>query len=560
MNLKYSNVLNLNIQIEQKERQTKFSLSNYEFVVLLNSSIDKSSIKIGRVYAIPNNSFERIYYQLIQTNQNEIEINSLTGELNYIFNRNLFEKTQIEFDVQASILKRNSSKMLITQTKVKVFIRYLNYLKNISFQFRINSNKSNDILQINNSNCFFLDKNIDINENLFEILVHSFVYPLDQFILSLQNYLNLFSISSSSLSNRFLLKTKQKLHSTSIYMLNISVKHKLTQQWLPNLTIELIIIDQWTTTTTTKLNVIQNQPIEFCQKNQNYILYKINQNNKKKKVGFLKVIKTNLILKKNINKNFFLSINQSEIIINQCRMSWDQLNKTNLLNQSSQYQLCLLSSYSNQCYNLTIKNDIILKKNHQWFLSMKLIELIMLIVSLIFILITILLILLICRLKDINICLKWKNSFIYRNKYGLTNVQQQFSSSSTKIKERVHSIVSGESCSPSFQSIRISIFRFFNLIENDSFNCHIDDYDQQEPMPSTNMFILSSSIRQSFSPSLTYSFQQQDIIQSNQQDLKTIPQRTSSSSSFLQETKQLLDMISTTNNQHFDLTKLTSEV
>ena len=74
------------------------------------------------------------------------------------------------------------------------------------------------------------------------------------------------------------------------------------------------------------------------------------------------------------------------------------------------------------------------------------------------------------------------------------------------------------------------------------------------------MFVLSSSIRQSFTPSINYGFQHQDISQSNQQDLKTTPQRTSSSSSFLQETKQLLDMISTTNNQHFDLTKLTSEV
>lgn len=73
------------------------------------------------------------------------------------------------------------------------------------------------------------------------------------------------------------------------------------------------------------------------------------------------------------------------------------------------------------------------------------------------------------------------------------------------------------------------------------------------------MFVLSSSIRQSFAPSLTYSFQHQDIIQSKQQDPKTTPQRTSSSSSFLQETKQLLDMISTT-NQHLDLSKLTSEV
>jgi hypothetical protein len=439
-------MLKLNIQIEQKERITKFSLSNYEFVVLLNSSLlnEKSKIKIGRVYAIPNNSFERIYYQLIQKNQNNIEINSLTGELNFIFNQNLFQ-TEITFDVQASILKRNSSKMLITQTKVKVFIRYLNQLNNISFQFRINSTK-NEILQINNSNCFFVDQNIEINENLFEIILQSFSYPFDQFILSLQNYLNLFSLSSSSSQNIFILKIKQQLHSTSIYMLNISVKHKLTQQWLPNLTIELIVIDQWTTSTTmtrkyelTTINMristnMEIQSREFCQKNQNYTLYKLNKT-KKKRIGLLKVIKSNSIIKTNQKMNLFISLNKSEIILDGCRMSFDQLNKNNSLNKSYQYQLCL-SSYSNQCYNLTIKDQImsknILNNNSKLFLSMKLVELIMLIVSLVFILITILLILLICRLKDIDICLKWKNYFIYRNKYGLTNVQQQFSS--TKIK------------------------------------------------------------------------------------------------------------------------------
>ncbi len=462
----YGSVLNLNIHIEQKERVTKFSLSNYEFVVLLNSSFssktEKSSIKIGRVYAIPNNSFERIYYQLIQKNQNEIEINSLTGELNYIFNHHLFQtestmkKNEIEFDVQASILKRNSSKMLITQTKVKVFIRYLNQLNNISFQFQVNPKRQNEILQINNSNCFFVDQNVEINENLFEINLRSFSYPSDQFILSLQNYLNAFSLSSSLSPNIFILKTKQQLHSTSIYMLNISVKHKLTQQWLPNLTIELIIVDQWTTTTTTATSslttteirttsVNQIEPIEFCQKNQNYILYKINKK-KRKKVGFLKVIKPNSISKKKQRRNLFLSINnKSEILIDGCRMIWDQLNKNNSLNKSYSYQLCLLS-YSNICYNLTVKDDILSRKivneNEKSFLSMKLVELIMLIVSLIFILITFILILLICRLKDINICLKWKNSFIYRNKYGLTNVQQQFSSSSMKIKVHFSSFIS----------------------------------------------------------------------------------------------------------------------
>jgi len=69
------------------------------------------------------------------------------------------------------------------------------------------------------------------------------------------------------------------------------------------------------------------------------------------------------------------------------------------------------------------------------------------------------------------------------------------------------------------------------------------------------MFVLPS-IRQS-SPSLTSEFERKENTQfNNENELR--PARTSSSSSFLQETKQLLEMIST--NQNFDLSKFVSDV
>jgi hypothetical protein len=92
-------------------------------------------------------------------------------------------------------------------------------------------------------------------------------------------------------------------------------------------------------------------------------------------------------------------------------------------------------------------------------------------------------------------------------------------------------------------------FCLFFLIENDPFIFNIDDLLEQEPISSSNMFILPSIEKSS--SSITYSIKEQDQINETSH-------RTLSSSSFLQETKQLLEMISV--NQNFDLSKLVSEV
>jgi hypothetical protein len=63
-----------------------------------------------------------------------------------------------------------------------------------------------------------------------------------------------------------------------------------------------------------------------------------------------------------------------------------------------------------------------------------------------------------------------------------------------------------------------------------------------------------------YSSSLTNSIQRDENIKLNTENriaIRTTP-RTSSSSSFLHETKQLLEMISS--NQNFDLSKLVSEI
>ncbi len=88
----------------------------------------------------------------------------------------------------------------------------------------------------------------------------------------------------------------------------------------------------------------------------------------------------------------------------------------------------------------------------------------------------------------------------------------------------------------------------------DRYIYHLDDFVEQEILPSTDIFIFPSSL------SLTYSNQREEhsIINTHPPPPPPAPPRTSSSSSFLQETKQLLEMI--TIQQNTDLSKLVSEV
>ena len=69
------------------------------------------------------------------------------------------------------------------------------------------------------------------------------------------------------------------------------------------------------------------------------------------------------------------------------------------------------------------------------------------------------------------------------------------------------------------------------------------------------MFVLPSITQSSSIFSIK---QEENLNLNNENRIITAPPRTSSSSSFLQETKELLEMISI--NQNFDLSKLVSDV
>ncbi len=556
--------MTIHVKIKQeKEKPPQFSLSTYEFVVVLNSSSlqvdndddddadeDDGRMVIGRVYAIPHHSFQRITYHLIRrTNQTHhlIEINSFTGELswmrkkkkkkkkkhdNYSSHHHFFD--QMEFDVQASTFssssssssslspsssKVTSSKVLLTcRSRVKIYFRHLDQIKNISFHFHINPSKDNQsrIVQMSNSRSFLVNRDVAMNEELFDVSVDSSSYPSDRYILSLDNYLTLFSLTSSSSSmNRYVLRTRQHLpSSTSFYVLNIGVKHKLSQQWLSTVKIELITVDQFTTTTTTitttsrtttttttttaaaeeqtMMMMMMSSTIHpgdvvissddegvvkltnrsssssFCVEDQTYLLYQIEtqrkskKNNKKKKkkqeIGVLKVIEEGNVDEKK-TKNMMMYVNGSEVMVDGgCRMSLDQLKNANIsLNQSMDYQLC--SSISvNECYDVRIEDQLNSTPSKKTtasdvmvgFVSMRWVEVVMFVMSMVFVFVTLILLVLFCRMRDVDVCVKVRDYLFDRSLCGMSGDGEQ------QFSSRVHSIVLHQSPSSSFQSIRIS--------------------------------------------------------------------------------------------------------
>ncbi|CAF4425876.1 unnamed protein product [Rotaria sp. Silwood2] len=418
--------MNINIKIEKILKKPKFYLSEYEFIIKINSLLKNKTI-IGYVNAKSNDKKNKIFYKLINKT-NFIEINSLTGQL-FISNENFLKinyfNNYIQLLIEAYYLNNENIKSF---TKVKLYFRSINYINNISFNINI---KSLFIQQLNNSNTFFIYKNISINEILFQLNILSYYYPYDKYFLLLENYSSTFSIiSSSNKINNFILKTSNYIISKSIYLLNIKIKHELTQEWLlTNITIKFIVIDQLTTS----INLIQSSSSFFlsniCLQNFTYFLYDFYNKNQ---FGKLKVIQTNLNI--SVFSNFFIFINQNEIIINDCRMLIEQFD-LNYLNQT-QYELC---SSNNYCFNITLINQqfsiFSIKNKNNNFISKSIllirpIEITILTFSIIFIMATITLIIIICRLKGFRLCLTIKNYLFYGKKYGLNNAQRL---SSTKM-------------------------------------------------------------------------------------------------------------------------------
>ncbi|CAF0980028.1 unnamed protein product [Adineta steineri] len=522
--IQLNNSMRINIKIDKKQiDRPKFTKLKYEFLIKTPSLLLEKGQKLGIINAKSNDKNQLIFYKILNQT-NDIEINSLTGEL-ILLNENILSNNinEINLLVESSYQLEKYSH-LKSLTNVEIYFRLINQINNISLNY-FNQSKSLSIIS-KSQNIFSIEKNSLFNKQiLFHISIENSFYLSDKYILYLQNYQTIFSLEFISLNHFTLIIHNSSLEELN-YLLNIKIKHELTDDFLPDLVIQLVFINP-----SSLSSIDYNQSLNICEENFIYFLHSNNSTRK------LKVFQTNLNVS-NFSNFIYSSANQSQfIIINQCQMiSVDDNENDFYADNLIDYELCSL--INNICYNITMNKNFLLRKNSliNLFLTLRPIEIIIFIFSFIFIIGTIILFIIICRLKGINLCLKIKNYLFYGKKYGLRNAQRL---STTKMTQRIHSIVIRESQSPSIQSIKRKPYVY-----------NIDGLIEQEVIPSMN---ISPNIPMSLS--CTSSIERNERIESNIENERTC--RTLMSS-YGQETKQLLEMMSS--NHDLNTSRLASEV
>ena len=482
--------MHLLIRIERSEQAAKFSLSEYEFVVTSNGSMERGAV-LGRVYAIGTDPSQVIRYQLVSsfssssvTPQHDmsdfIRINAMTGELMLANDKLSTAVDEVRCLVRASHRSNDrSGKMFTSDAKVRLLFRYVSLLTNVSYRFDIlGSDKGTQVRRLNDSNTFVVDEDVAKDTDLFRLVVQSRDYPLDRYLLSLNNYLNTFSLISSSDTNTYVLRTRRRrrLITRAIYMLKISVKHKLSQHLLSTLRIEVIVRDAsntpilttstttttttilttaMTTTTTSSVESVESDETvatnsaeidmpaelcEWCAEDRSYTL----MDAEGEQMGRAQVIGSSSTAKKQSGELTMQMINGSEVMVGDCRMHIDPMvTSDSMLNGSSSYRLCPSPS-SSCCQNVTWKDGELslsasasssksrtgARVGRRWFGSAMSMQMGLVGLSTVFLVGAVVLAVLICRLKGVNPCVIAKDYLFYSKKYGLSG-SEPFSYGST---------------------------------------------------------------------------------------------------------------------------------
>ena len=421
----------IHIHIRRQTNDIRFTLSDYRFV-----HTSSHSRLVGHVVARSSTGTENhgIRYRLIDGDDDLIVLNEVTGELSLREEPTVVatKVNPIELLVEAFDPFGEDEKRRSNVTRVKIFFRPLEQLRNVSLRFSSSSN----IAQVDRSSAsFFVSRTLPMDVDLVELTVHSPFFPTDPHLLLLLNHRSTFSLLPSSL-NIYRLKLHRPLRSSTTYQLTIAVQHQLSQQIVANVTVELIVLDLTsssppTTMTTTSMRV-------GCRENSSWTL----QRGDGEVIGRLMVVTVDSSDTDFSPSTLFvstsISMNESELMADDCRMrllspsssSSSSSSVSHLhLNESHCYQLCSASSTSlNICFNVTwiderssSSSSMVLDGSSR---SIKPIEVAMFSFSMLFILATVTLLVIICRLQAFHLCLTLKNYLFYGKKYGLSHAQR----------------------------------------------------------------------------------------------------------------------------------------
>ena len=427
----------IHIHIRRQINDLRFTQDEYRFV-----HISSHNRLVGHVVARSsmNTKTDDIRYRLINVNDDQLVLNERTGELSWREEPTTINVLDVLIEAFDSSQEEEKRRRRHNVTRVKIFFRPLEQLRNVSMRFSSlsNSEQVEPIDRSSSSSSFFVNRSLPMNVDLIELVVHSSFFPMDSYLLLLVNHRSTFSLLSPSL-NIYRLKLHRPLRSSTITRLTLTLQHQLSQQFLTNVTIELIARDLISsspsisaTTTTTSMEV-------NCRENSSWILHRRDGQ-----------MIDRLIVVESLETNFspstlFVSpsnsINELELMADECRMrlvsstSVSQLH----LNESHEYRLCSTSISLNLCFNVTWidersspmddndrRSSSLVDHSNRSFQP---IEVAMFSFSMLFILATFTLLVIICRLQAFHLCLQLKNYLFYGKKYGLSHAQRLSTSS-----------------------------------------------------------------------------------------------------------------------------------
>jgi len=332
------------------------------------------------------------YKKVNQTNSN-IELNIRTGDLFLLNQRDLIRNSKLFVEVLFGQQRFLIDIEILLRFNEKIEIHYENIRNSIVKQSENDENK------------FLVSKSskTSLNEKiLFDFTLKLTSYPIDQMIVSLQNYFSIFSLKFKG-KNKFSIEIQNEtlIENDFIYLLTIQIEN---EDFSENLQMKLKFIDSSSESL--------SRSGDLCVENQRFILFQ-NSNQSFIKV---QVEKTN----SNISSfSTFSLISKEKIFVDECEMSIDNSSSSEFILNENQYEIC---SLTNQCFIISMNKQqkFALKK----LLKFRTLELIICIFSLIFILAMLTSMLIICRLRRFQFCLTIKNYLFYGKKYQINQTNR----------------------------------------------------------------------------------------------------------------------------------------
>ena len=400
----------IRLSIDKPLVQLRFGSSKYEFVIKMAKLLSRGD-RLGRVHVQKQSDGTKrarasgIGYRIVNGTNNDIGINSVTGDLLLLNEQVLLDHEHISLHVESFYTHKHGYS---ATSDVLIYFRLLDRVQKISLSYARHSAGVSSI-EPNVNKVLIQQSLLSAGAVLLSIRLLPSYYVSDEYRLHLDTHRSLFTVASSQTNNYSLSIVDPSVVDEAVYSVRVLVQHQLTQQWLSPLVIDLHFLRSDEVAAATAASAV------VCEEDDLYDLYDAA---KTSWAGKVRVVSSNA----NVSSfsTFFVSPmgNASEVMdVGDCRMVF--VNKSVIL---SEYLMCGSSSVD-VCYNITLTRELEERSATVLFV-LRPIEMAIVAVSCVFVLATMALSVIICRLRGVHVCVRVKNYVFYGKKYGLSHAQR----------------------------------------------------------------------------------------------------------------------------------------